>query len=275
MAEAFPIPNDKLALFDIDGTIINAGYKITDPAIYSAVQEAQDAGWTLGLSSDSPYEGMQAWSNKLGMNGPIIAEKGALVDHAGYPVFDEIDALEYKRARDRLREHFQDIGVSTWEGNPADALRDEVQIGQPDTSVVLLNNQRRCSLSIFVRKIDSCGNITIDEDFTNLMSDEARGFYPPFADDLEEDLNHDHGLLIVARKGITKRLGTKRLMRELGTGQVAMVGNSIADYVGSDIALHYAVSNATEALKEKADYIAASPLTSGVVEILQSFSSAA
>lgn len=50
--------------------------------------------------------------------------------------------------------------------------------------------------------------------------------------------------------------------------QVAMIGNSMGDFIGHDIALHYAVSNASKEFKDKAIYVANLPLTSGVMEII-------
>lgn len=66
--------NDKVAMIDIDGTLINKHYAITDDQIYGAIQDVQNEGWTIVLSSDSPHETMQEWHRDFGMNGPIITE---------------------------------------------------------------------------------------------------------------------------------------------------------------------------------------------------------
>ena len=47
-----------------------------------------------------------------------------------------------------------------------------------------------------------------------------------------------------------------------------MIGDSAFDFIGADIAKHYAVGNADAEFKSKADYIARNHLTCGVVEIL-------
>ncbi len=65
-----------------------------------------------------------------------------------------------------------------------------------------------------------------------------------------------------------KRVGKIALEKMLGIDKVAMIGNSLADYVGNDIASQLAVGDATLQYKQKADYIVNSPLTSGVVEAL-------
>jgi hydroxymethylpyrimidine pyrophosphatase-like HAD family hydrolase len=107
-----------------------------------------------------------------------------------------------------------------------------------------------------------------DEGLTNRLVDEIQQFYPDFPD-LDQDKNHDYGILIVNRKILTKRIGTQALIAQMGVTQIAMVGNSHADYVGSDIAVHYAVGDAHQEFQDIADYTAAAPLTRGSVEILR------
>ncbi len=52
---------DKVAMIDIDGTLIDKAYAVTDDRIYGAIQDAQNEGWKIGLSSDTPHETMQEW----------------------------------------------------------------------------------------------------------------------------------------------------------------------------------------------------------------------
>ncbi|HSX16210.1 MAG TPA: hypothetical protein VLF40_05440 [Candidatus Saccharimonadales bacterium] len=55
--KAFPMPDREIALLDVDGTLIDARYEVTDPAIYPTIAAAQDEGWTIGLNSELPTSG--------------------------------------------------------------------------------------------------------------------------------------------------------------------------------------------------------------------------
>ena len=57
-------------------------------------------------------------------------------------------------------------------------------------------------------------------------------------------------------------------MQELGLEQICMVGNSMSDYLGDDVALHYAVGNASNEFKDKAVCIAENDIAGGAIEIL-------
>ena len=265
----FPRPDVPLALCDIDGTLIDGSYAFTDPDIYGVVEDVQNAGWTLGLSSDTPYEGMVRYRDMLGMNGPIIAEKGSVVELAGSLSYDIEEAQLFAAAFSAIKRNLTDEGVVMWEGNPVEAIYDKLKIGNVGDMVVLMNSLRKCSLGIFPRQINETGDMVIDDNLTNKIVEQVRPLYPDLPD-LGEDLNHDYGLLILSREAITKRRGSQKLIALGGiAGRFAMIGNSAADYVGSDLAVHYAVGDATTVFREQADYVAGKPGTAGVVEILR------
>lgn len=60
---------------------------------------------------------------------------------------------------------------------------------------------------------------------------------------------------------------------EQGFSRIGVIGDSATDIVGTDIAIHYAVGNATQELKNIASYVATSQFTSGVVEVLRQIKS--
>lgn len=272
--KTFPIPDDKVALFDLDGTLLGQDYQFTDDAIYSAVQTAQESGWHVGLSSDTPYEALALWRQQLHLNGPIIAERGAITETQEGLLYNGSEPAIYHTAAIQICRNWQDMGANVWHGNPVKAIRNNVNIGKPGETVVLVNAMRKCSLSFHIRQVEEDGSLAISQPLTEAMANAARSFYPPF-DDLEEDLNHDYGLIIISRESVNKRTGAQRLASVLQIGKFAMVGNSMSDYLGDDIAVHYAVADASDAYKAAADYIANFPQTGGAVEILQKMAESA
>ncbi len=265
---AFPIPDSRIALFDLDGTLIGGKYEVTDDKIYPAIQQAQETGWQMGLSSDTPFEALTLWRRRLGMNGPIIAEKGAVTvaNHELY--FNRAEASIFTRSRIQICERWEDMGARMWYGNPVEALRNGQVSGNPGEIIALVNILRRNSIGFHIRQVQEDGSLAISPALLDGFAKAAEPFYPAF-DDLHIDLNHDYGLLILSREATTKRSGTERLASVLQVGKFAMVGNSIADFLGRDLAFHYAVGDSTDEYKESADYISPYPVTSGAVDIIE------
>lgn len=264
-----PSPEERVALIDLDGTIIDNDYEITCSHFTETVKMAQRLGWRVGLSSDTPYEAMCERRDEFSMNGPIIAEKGAVVeDFDGTLHFDSSISDEYASSKAAIREYFFSEGVTLWEGNPVAAIRTRMQIGNDGEVVALLSNERRCSLAVFLRRASETGlELGNGEDLMQQHIGQIRELYPT-EHSIFEDLNTDYGLLIVSDARANKRVGTQKLQQLSGIGRIAMIGNSAADYVGSDIAAHYAVQDATPEFSALADYTASHPLTRGVTEIL-------
>jgi hydroxymethylpyrimidine pyrophosphatase-like HAD family hydrolase len=259
---------EKLALFDLDGTLIDDNYQITDRSIYSAVAEAQDVGWKVGLNSDTPYEALEVWRERFGMKGPIIAEKGAVVELDGMPACDNGDVAAVLDARENIGCYAAKQGIAVWSGNPVEAIRTGLRVGEPGQTAMLINTLSRCSLRFFVRTVDVDGNLQLDDVRTQQVIQDCRQFFPAF-DSLEEDNNPASGLLIVSRRGVTKRAGVLRLMSSIGLSRCIMVGNSMSDFIGNDIAEQVAVSNASLDFKQAASVVVDESLTTGCVSILR------
>ncbi len=56
MSNFIPLPSEKILMLDLDGTVIDGDYRPTEASFDVSVSEMKDAGWTIGLSSDTPYE---------------------------------------------------------------------------------------------------------------------------------------------------------------------------------------------------------------------------
>jgi hydroxymethylpyrimidine pyrophosphatase-like HAD family hydrolase len=121
LSAEFPVPADKVVLFDIDGTLIDTSYDVTDEYIYPAIQEARDAGWIVGLSSDTPHATMAERAQQFGIgDGPLIAEKSGLVTYGDWAV-EPIPGVgeAFRASQSRITKYLTDQGVVVWSGNPA------------------------------------------------------------------------------------------------------------------------------------------------------------
>jgi hydroxymethylpyrimidine pyrophosphatase-like HAD family hydrolase len=266
-----PLPTDKLLLIDLDKTLIDPNYQITDQNIFEEIKRVQSLGWQIGLSSDTPLEIMQNWKKEFGMNGPIIAERGALIQLVNGT---EIELIENSREyfvnlRRKLVSQISDRNIPLYIGDAVSFLRNKTKlIGSTDKSLVLINAYRRCSLGFWVRSVDNSGELNMDN---SLVEELLQNFEPVLSNapfELERDLNKDYGIFIVSPREVNKRVATQRLMNKLHLVKIGMVGDSKTDIVGSDIAVHYAVGNARAELLSISDYKSTKDYTEGVVDIL-------
>ena len=265
--DEIPVPHDRLLLLDKDLTLVDHSYNITDVGIFDAIQNIQSSGWTIGLNSDTPLDVLKHDAQELGLNGPIIAERGAIVNFDERTIVNEEDMEMFSHSKEALITLLQEVGIPTESHNGLEIFEQIKAPGTPHDTKVFFNNSRQLSIGMFFRSYDEYGVPYIDEEFTTEIAQELMPLYPNF-DDLLVDLNHEYGILILSRDSSHKRPGTMQYMQELGFTQIGMVGNSISDFIGNDIALHYAVGNSTEEFKKNADYIAEGTITSGVIEIL-------
>lgn len=270
--EIITLPSDKVILLDLDKTLIDSSYNITDPAITDEIQRVQGNGWKLGLISDTPLETLLAWNNQLHMNGPIMAERGAVIYDSGeteilFPSEQRyFEALKTKfiddLAGDRLPFYHGDI-TRFLNNSP-------VLTGTLEDTLILVNGYRRCSFSAYSRKIDESGKLQIDldslEELRNRLNTASANIQRGFT--VHEDVNPDYGIVILSPEAVNKRNATKIWMEKNGIRQVGIIGDSGTDILGNDIAIHYAVGNATEEFKKVATYTAPRNITSGVIDIL-------
>ncbi len=71
----------KIIFLDLDKTLINADYKLTVPEnqFRLVVKKLLRKNICVGLCSDSAIITLREWSCHLGLTGPIIAERGAVI----------------------------------------------------------------------------------------------------------------------------------------------------------------------------------------------------
>lgn len=272
ISREIPLPSSKMILFDLDKTLIDRDYNFTDDRLWDEVKKVQDLGWSLGLNSDTALEPLMIWRDRLGFNGPVIAERGSvlwlpngreIVIGPGQEYFDELKMS--------LVTHMVTNKINFLHGDVTQFLRNNPTLKEmTDDRLVLLQAYRRCSLNFYGRFINGDGELVIDNNLVAEMIEVGKNAGLSSDFELEEDFNPDYGIYIVSPSCVNKRMGVMSLLSEMGIDKVGMVGDSTTDIVGSDIALQYAVGNAKPELKKVADYVCESDYGSGVFEILES-----
>jgi len=267
-----PLPSGKLMLVDLDKTLIDSNYQITNQGIFDEITRVQSLGWQIGLSSDTPLESLKVWRGRFGMNGPILAERGAVIWSPGKPeiVINPEAEQFFTSLRLALIQQLAFNRINFFHGDVTQFIRNKPVLNEMvDPRLILIQAYRRCSLNFYGKKILPDGALDIDNNLTKQTVELTNRLMetPPF--EVEEDYNPDYGICIFSPKQMTKRLGTIRLLTDLDLKKVGIIGDSTTDIVGIDIAFHYAVGNAKPEFKNNSVFVAQNSYTSGVIEILK------
>ena len=267
-----------LVLCDLDKTLIDESYGITDSAIHEAIARAIARGHVVGLNSDTPLPPLQRWHRDFGMNGPIIAEGGALMWR---PDTQEIRAAgtapegAFPDLRDRILRHFTSGGVvEAIMGDPATIIRERRFriVGDP-REVILASALRRFSLHLMPVQITGGGYLSamdllerIHLCVVQMLED------TPLPCEVSWDLNREYGLLILHAAATCKQAGVSALLPWLGEREAIMIGDSINDHIDLPSVQQWAVANASGVYRAVCSRIAEGSYSTGVVELLDSLS---
>lgn len=263
-----------VALIDLDRTLINEQYQLTDEGVIEEIRNKQKKGWQIGLTSDTPMLTLYQWWKKLGMNGPIVFEKGAAV---WYPEDDAIICLTkagnlVKRAKPILLGRFyqMDRHMLVY-GDSTNFIRVVRAIPESINNVLIaFNGLREYSLSLHVRRIqEETGELVIDVDLTEAVIERIRDFLPISELLAEGVIDPDYGFFYINPSDVNKTIGAAEVQRSYRPDRLVLIGDSMSDFP-EDLpgAEAYAVGNATKAFKEKAHKIATGEYASGVKELL-------
>jgi hypothetical protein len=260
----------KLILFDWDNTIATGTGQIDDIRLKPTIQSKIREGWFVGLNSDTPMRRLQSWWKLLEMNGPIIAEKGAVV---WWPDNKEIVVSQTEGFFNTLRNQIllslaQQIGISVFIGDSTNFIRSLGRLAVNDSILVAIDAYRTCSIGLFVRRFNN-GLPYNDISAAIQVHDLLRSIVPynPLTSPLH--LNSEHCFISMNSLDTDKTKGTQFLLNRWGEdAEVIMVGDSPADYLSLPQVTHFAVGNAQTTLKEKAVRTATKNYSAGCVELL-------
>lgn len=282
-----------LVLLDVDETLVDTNYELTVPhdVLTAAIRHAEAKGAIVGLNSDSGFPTLEWRANQAGISGPIIAERGALVQPArGAPLTPLIpETLRFLELRDRFldaltfgqrtRQYWVVLGDVN---ELAKALPPIPPRVLPASVAVLVNGVRTCSLAFYVRKRVNCEWVKDGAALQNAFAilGEAGGHTPELWDVREqpEDINPTYGICIVHHRDTQKSRAVDWILAQAGDRPVYMIGNSTSDDLRDPRVIQCAVENAGPKYKarctETGGFIAQQPLTAGVIELLERITSA-
>ena len=259
-----------LILFDWDNTIVNGTAQINNQHFKAVIQAKVNEGWWIGLNSDTPLKRLQSWWKLLGMNGPIVAEKGAVIwwPNAQETRISQTFEIFFTLRKDVVLLLMQTPSIGLFVGDSTEFIKSVKRIVGRDPIFVALDAYRVCSLGLFVRQVND-GLLLKDSATAERIRELITPLLPNHPLVSPIDLNLEHCFMSVNSLDADKATGVRVLLEKWGmTSEIIMVGDSIADYINLSEVRHFAVGNAQPAFKEKADRIAIKNFTEGCIELL-------
>lgn len=264
-----------LILLDIDKTVINSDFQITDNGLAAKIQELQKRGWTIGINSDRPFLSLMPFKKQLGMNGPIICELGNIVY---IPIGNRCHwvAPELKTKFDALftafvshcKESFPGVPLMLGDGAALSQLLCMLRPEQP-TSLIMLNSLRRASFAFNVKQLNGRGL----EGNTALLTELSQRGVALFQEIFQVDpLYYVDSLVyhscIMHFPESTKTMGVKNLLEFQAFPRIAMIGDTRFDFLDIPGAIHCAVGNAYDEYKVRCDFVADREIAAGAGQCL-------
>lgn len=271
----------RIVLLDLDGTLIDKEYKLTvsEESIRVVIDRVQSMNTLVGLNSDTALLPLRLWALRLGLKGPLVAEKGQVL--ALSPTAEPLSEIGISDYFHQLKQRVILTALETFEtafvgvGDITEFIREGGHAYGVDQSAILINGYRQCSFSGYALGSRSDSLVKDPEIFDrfcdfvlSIVGDDSERLDPP-------DRNPDYGILVLHEKGASKSRGVTRLIGMLGTDiEYVMIGDTDSDIIQIDYPTRLcAVNNASPGLKaavrETGAIIASESFTKGVLEILE------
>jgi len=255
-----------VVMIDLDGVVLNENYKTTKE-IHSTIKKLENSALVVP-NSDTPINRLKRlFLDSVGLTPEVtIGEKGAIIDFFG-TIFLTRCVPQIYEYRKEVVKTFNKIGGKVLESEyPIHAKR--YQKFSPGEKIIIVDNSRQASISIFFFKAGNTGNLEVDNKWTEFCSGILSQIDLPEGLD-EYEYNYKYGVAISNAINSSKTLGVQFLKKELDPANYFMIGDSASDIIQDNKVLHLAVGNADDDLILVSDFVANKKYTEGLEECLE------
>ncbi|MAF34232.1 hypothetical protein CMO91_00125 [Candidatus Woesearchaeota archaeon] len=257
-----------LVLLDIDGTLLNEHYHLTSKEIYSTIEDLQRKGVVFCLNSNRSKEDLIPIYDHFKLNGCMIGENGAfsILDGKEHLYADQAPVLKLKQILPERLTAEVPGSVFLFE-DTVNFLKHDFRAS---AQVVLLANKfRKYTMSIHVRR-NQDGHLAKDLDLTQQIADYIKGIIEEQDLSLRVAVSQAFGNVLVFPTTCDKGTTFAKVRDEFyNQATTCMISDDWADEpLINQVDHFYAVANAEDVVKAKAEKVATKPYTQGVVEIL-------
>lgn len=205
---------------DLDGVWFDEENNFAPPKaeVLQTIGMATSQGFVFILNSDTGADALLKFREELGFNGPVIAEKGAVIawpekETKDYlfpeikPLCKLIEAKFIQTIRSQLPQQ------SLFIGDAYQLIRSQNQYPQTNPVMYLVNSARECSVGIYSRIIDSNGNLTLDDLLNAETQNILENLIPPNNLELLCYSYPNLGSCLVKSKQFSKVLGAQQILK--------------------------------------------------------------
>lgn len=268
--------NYRLIALDIDGTLLTNDDELT-PRVRRAIRKAQERGVYITLATGRRYSRTLPWANALGITQPIVTHNGAvIVDPTSEKVIYQqgIPASLYKPLISELQREKLMYFVYTGKSGGEEILmenelfqRGKYQIMRyVGDSVSPVDKLHLDSDPVKIALIEPSGNLE------SRISDWERRYGVNMNMMVFGAPSHEHMGVEFLAEGCTKARGVEFVLNQLGLdfSQVIAFGDDVNDLeLVSQAGLGVAMLNASDKLRQHANYITGSNQEDGVAQVLE------
>lgn len=265
-----------LIILDVDKTLIDTNYKSTSPTIYSTIEQMKEEGHVFLINSNRSVEDLKGISKQFGLEKHIIAENGCIIynqitGEEKSLVDDEI-SVQLDQVRSVLpqliRTNFPNATYRIGDTTDINKHLDLQEIPNEGTNVFILNEYRRCSISLH-SKIVREGQLQKDVAAVEKLYKIVRDYVERQSLRLTVDYTESYSNLLVYPMDNDKGKAFNQLAEEYPGFVKVVIGDDYLDKpLMNEVDYFFVVNNATNVVKEIADYVSPESVTKGVEQIL-------
>lgn len=255
-----------IVMIDQDGVMLNERYQ-TNAQVHDLWQTMAQRGFRFVANSDTPSVRLQRNVEqllKVHAQG-LIAENGAHVTYLGHTRRAHLNAGYAIDWRSAVEKRLGTVADAVHIGDAPTWRRMNIMF-EPRQRLILLDEQRRFSVSLYALVTDAAGRLQIDAVWANEVSSLVNAIDRP--EELSAPVyNPAYGIMIAGAASCNKTTGYELLRSIAGDDQYYMIGDSTSDIIPGVTLC--AVGNACNELKNTASFVATEPYTAGLRQCLE------
>jgi HAD superfamily hydrolase (TIGR01484 family) len=265
-----------LIILDVDNTLIDTNYKSTSPTIYSTIEQMKNEGHVFLINSNRSIEDLKHIAKKFGLEKHIIGENGCfiysqLTGEEKILVEDEvmIQLSQVKTLLPQLiKSNFPDAVYKIGDTTDINKHLESQDIPEEGKNIFILNQYRRFSISLHAKKVVD-GELRKDLVAVEKISKLVQEFVDRQQFDLTVTYTDSYGNLLVFPRDNDKGKAFNSIAKEYPKFIRVVIGDDYLDKpLMSEVDYFLTVNNATEEVKQMADYTSSESITKGVEQIL-------
>lgn len=270
------MPKKYLVILDVDKTLIDTNYHSTSPTIGSVIEQMNQEGHVFVLNSNRSHQDLLAIAEHFGVNGEIIGENGCFVyDQANESttiLAKDEDVIAINQIKTILSEiipeNFPNSQFIVGDTTDLQQHISEETFDQNIKYIFFLNQYRKYSISLHVRKMEN-GEAQKDLDATKKMYGLIAKYVSMQQFNLKVDFTESYCNVLVYPVNNDKATGFKSIVDKYEGCVKVIIGDDYFDKPLMETVDYFCVvNNATDDVKEIANYISTECITKGVEEIL-------